>query len=53
MVVEEDGVAIGDWVASLSFEGPWDGDDVPSFESFLDLEDLGSFARESCSCWIG
>jgi hypothetical protein len=51
VVVEEDGVATGDWPASLD-ELDCDGDDVPSLESlFFDFEDLeGSLARESCSC---
>lgn len=49
-VVEEEGVMLGDWAASL--EADCEGDDVPSFASLpLDLEDLlGSLARESCSC---
>lgn len=50
-VVEEEGVVMGDWAASLDALA-CDGDEVPSFDSlFFDLEDLfGSFARESCSC---
>ena len=53
-VVEDEGVATGDWAASLD-EPACEGEDVPSFDSlFLDLDDLlGSFARESCSCWMG
>ena len=51
-VVEEEGVATGDCVASLE---PLDceGEEVPSdLDSFFDFDDLlGSFARESCSCW--
>ena len=51
-VVDEDGVVIGDCAASRD---PLDceGEAVPSFESlFFDFDDLlGSFARESCSCW--
>jgi hypothetical protein len=47
-VCEEVGVAWaepdGDCVAP-----PWEGEEVPEFESFF-LEDLLSFARESCSC---
>lgn len=49
-VVDEDGVATGDDVASRD-EPACNGDAVPSFESlFLDFDDLLSFARESCSC---
>lgn len=50
-VVDDDGVATGDCAASR--EEPA-GEDVPSLESlFLDLDDLlGSFARESCSCYM-
>jgi hypothetical protein len=51
VVVEEEGVATGDWPASRdAFD--CEGEEVPSFDSlFLDLDDLlGSFARESCSC---
>lgn len=50
-VVDEDGVATGDCVASLELPN-CEGDDVPSLDSlFLDFDDLlGSFARESCSC---
>jgi hypothetical protein len=50
-VVDEEGVTTGDCAASRE-PLPWEGDEVPSFESlFLDLDDLfGSFARESCSC---
>ena len=53
-VEDDDGVSTGDCVASLA-EFEWDGEDVPSLGSlFLDFDDLfGSFARESCSCWIG
>lgn len=48
-VVEEDGVATGDCAASLEFD--CEGEEVPSLESFFDLDDLfGSLARESCSC---
>jgi hypothetical protein len=49
-VVEDDGVATGDWAASLD-ELDCDGEEVPSFDSlFFDFEDLlGSLARESCS----
>jgi hypothetical protein len=48
VVVDEDGVVIGDWVASLVVFD-CDGDEVPSLESplFLDFEDFGSLARES------
>lgn len=49
VVVDEDGVVIGDCVASLA-EFDCDGDEVPSLDSplFLDFEDLfGSLARES------
>lgn len=49
-VVEDDGVATGDWAASRE-PIDWDGEDVPSFDSlFFDFEDLlGSLLRESCS----
>ena len=52
VVVEEDGVATGDCPESRDAV-VCEGEEVPSFASlFLDLDDLlGSFARESCSCW--
>jgi len=52
VVVEEDGVATGDCPDSRDAVD-CEGDEVPSFDSlFFDLDDLlGSFARESCSCW--
>jgi hypothetical protein len=50
-VVDDEGVATGDWLASLD-ELDWEGDEVPSLESlFLDFEDLfGSLARERTLC---
>jgi hypothetical protein len=52
LVVEEDGVAAGDWPASREDNEVWEGEDVPSLPSlFLDFEDLlESLPRESCSC---
>lgn len=51
-MVDEDGVATGDWAASREETLDCDGDEVPSLESlFLFFEDLfGSLVRESCSC---
>ena len=52
--MEDEGVATGDCAASLD-DPACEGEDVPSFDSlFFDFDDLlGSFARESCSCWMG
>jgi hypothetical protein len=49
VVLEDDGVTAGDCAAFCELD--CEGDDVPSFDSlFLDLDLLGSFVRESCSC---
>ena len=52
-VVDDEGVATGDWAASRD-PTDCDGEEVPSLDSlFFDFDDLlGSFARESCSCWL-
>lgn len=44
--VDDEGVKTGDWLASLD-ELPEFGDAVPSFPSFLFLEDFGSLPLDS------
>lgn len=44
--VDEEGVKTGDWLASLEELAEF-GDAVPSFPSFLFLEDLGSLPLDS------
>lgn len=49
VVLEDDGVTAGDCAASRELD--CEGEEVPSLDSlFLDLDLLGSFVRESCSC---
>lgn len=46
--LDEDGVRVGDWVASRP-EPPDEGEAVPSLESLFFLGLLGSLLRDNCA----